>query len=288
MKLVRAGLPGNERWAVIDPQGGLRGLPVSAFGCQDAPPSCEAVARLADTDLATLPALPAGERLGPPVAGCRKIVCVGLNYRAHAEEAGAAAPKEPIVFMKAVSALSGPVDDILMPKGCTKLDWEVELAVVIGRSGRDIDVSAARSHIVGYTILNDVSERAFQLEGTGQWVKGKSADTFAPLGPWLVTADEVADPGDLELWLTVNGEPRQRSSTRHMIFGIDALVSYISRFMSLHPGDIIATGTPAGVGLGMDPPTYLRHGDVVELGITGLGRQRQRVIDPLAPSAAAV
>jgi len=170
-----------------------------------------------------------------------------------------------------------------MPRGCTKLDWEVELAVVIGRSGRDIKENEARAHVAGFSIINDVSERAFQLEGTGQWVKGKSADTFAPLGPWLVTTDEIADPGNLALWLDVNGSRRQNSSTQCMIFGVDSLISYVSQFMSLHPGDIIATGTPAGVGLGMNPPSYLNAGDVVELGITGLGMQRQTVRNPHHP-----
>jgi 2-keto-4-pentenoate hydratase/2-oxohepta-3-ene-1,7-dioic acid hydratase in catechol pathway len=230
--------------------------------------------------LHSLPEAPADVRIGSPVAGCGKIVCIGLNYRDHAKESGMGVPNEPVIFMKATSAMSGPHDDVVMPIGCTKLDWEVELGVVIGRSGTNIAKTQAQSHIGGYCVLHDVSERAFQLEGTGQWVKGKSADTFAPMGPWLVTADEVRDPQDLDIWLKVNGKVRQASSTRHMIFGVEELVSYVSRFMSLHPGDVIATGTPPGVGLGMTPPTYLAHGDVIELGIIGLGQQRQTVVGP--------
>ena len=192
-------------------------------------------------------------------------------------------PKEPVIFMKATSAISGPRDNIEMPIGCKKLDYEVELGVVIGRSGLNIAETDARKYVGGYCIVNDVSERAFQLEGTGQWVKGKSADTFAPLGPWLVTADEIDDPQNLDIWLKVNGHSRQQSSTKFMIFGVNALICYVSRFMSLHPGDVIASGTPPGVGLGMTPPTYLEAGDVITLGVSGLGEQRQTVVGAITP-----
>lgn len=279
MKLLRFGQPDQERWGAIDPAGVIRELPLEALGTSAAP-TCDMIDALSGVDLGVLPAAPKDVRLGPPVVNCRKIICVGLNYSEHARESGAESPKEPILFMKAASALCGPHDDILMPVGCTKLDWEVELAVVIGRSGANIAESDAPAHIAGFSIIHDVSERAFQLEGTGQWVKGKSADTFAPLGPWLVTPDEITDPESLELWLNVNGARRQHSSTKYMIFDVYSLISYISRFMSLHPGDIIATGTPAGVGLGMNPPSYLSAGDVVELGITGLGIQRQTIRNP--------
>lgn len=285
MKLVRWGAARAERWGALDQAGVIRELPSSHVGSRYEPLTQDHVDRLVDYDLESAPPVPRDVRLGPPVAGCGKIVCIGLNYRDHAKESGMEVPQEPVVFMKATSALCGPNDDVLMPPGCTKLDWEVELAVVIGREGRNIPESAARSHVAGFSIMNDVSERAFQLEGTGQWVKGKSADTFAPLGPWLVTLDEVADPQDLSIWLKVNGVTRQRSSTRQMIFSVNALISYVSRFMSLRPGDIIATGTPPGVGLGMKPPVYLQHRDVLELGIGGLGQQRQTVVGQGQPSA---
>lgn len=278
MKLVRWGSARAERWGLLDAAGTIRALPPSVVPGPREALTQDHIDRLMDGDPATWPAAPLGARLGPPVSSCGKIVCIGLNYRDHARESGMQVPPEPVVFMKATSALCGPNDEIRMPRGGTKLDWEVELAVIIGREGRDIREREARSYVAGYCILNDVSERAFQLEGTGQWVKGKSADTFAPLGPWLVTRDEVADPQDLAIWLKVNGQQRQQSTTRHMIFGVDALVSYVSRFMSLHPGDVIATGTPPGVGLGMNPPQYLAPGDVVELGIDGLGQQRQTVV----------
>lgn len=281
MRLVRFGAKGEERWGALDADGRIRVLPASHVPEPRAAVSIDQIAALRQFDLHSLPEAPADIRLGCPIVGCGKIVCIGLNYRDHAKESGMGVPNEPVIFMKATSAMSGPYDDIVMPIGCTKLDWEVELGVVIGRSGTNLTETQVQSHIAGYCIVNDVSERAFQLEGTGQWVKGKSADTFAPMGPWLVTPDEVLVPQNLGLWLKVNGAVRQDSSTRHMIFGVDALVSYVSRFMSLHPGDVIATGTPPGVGLGMTPPMYLRHGDVVELGIAGLGQQRQTVVGPV-------
>jgi 2,4-didehydro-3-deoxy-L-rhamnonate hydrolase len=217
-------------------------------------------------------------RLGAPICRPSKIVCIGLNYRDHAAETGQEVPKEPVIFFKATSSLSGPNDQVAIPPGSTKLDWEVELAFVIGREARYVAKRDALDHIAGYVLHNDYSERAFQLERGGQWVKGKSADTFAPLGPFLATRDEIPDPGHLDLWLTVNGATRQKSNTEQMVFGVSDLVSYVSQFMTLLPGDVISTGTPPGVGLGMNPPAYLKPGDVVALGIQGLGESRQEVV----------
>jgi 2-keto-4-pentenoate hydratase/2-oxohepta-3-ene-1,7-dioic acid hydratase in catechol pathway len=222
--------------------------------------------------------VPPGTRLGPPVARPNKIVCIGLNYRDHAAETGATPPSEPVIFFKATTALAGPDDDVVIPRGASKLDWEVELAVIIGRPAKNVARADAMEYIAGYALHNDYSERAFQLERGGQWVKGKSADTFAPVGPFLTTRDEIVAPHNLDMWLTVNGRARQQSSTSNMIFGVDALVSYVSEFMTLLPGDIISTGTPAGVGLGVKPePEYLKPNDVVALGIASLGESRQRV-----------
>jgi 2-keto-4-pentenoate hydratase/2-oxohepta-3-ene-1,7-dioic acid hydratase in catechol pathway len=284
MRLVRFGPTQHERWGALDDENIVRDLSGSLHLDRRDALTIDEVKSFQACDLRALPKVTTDARLGPPVASCGKIVCIGLNYRSHASESSMEVPKEPVIFMKATSAISGPYDDIVMPVGCTKLDWEVELGVVIGRTGSCIPVSEAGEYVLGYCIVNDVSERAFQLEGTGQWVKGKSADTFAPMGPWLVTKDEIADPQSLDLWLTVNGQARQNSSTQYMIFGINELISYVSRFMSLHPGDVIATGTPAGVGLGMSPPTYLNAGDVVRLGVTKLGEQCQTVVDSLSPS----
>jgi 2-keto-4-pentenoate hydratase/2-oxohepta-3-ene-1,7-dioic acid hydratase in catechol pathway len=217
-------------------------------------------------------------RLGPCVARPSKIVCIGLNYADHARETNAKIPEEPIIFFKATTALCGPDDDLVLPRGSVKTDYEVELAVVIGRRARYVPLEEAAAHVAGYALHNDYSERQDQIERGGQWSKGKSQDTFAPLGPFLATPDEIPDPHSLPAWLTVNGETRQRSNTKQMIFGVPALVSYLSRFMTLLPGDVISTGTPPGVGLGFDPPRYLKAGDVVELGIDGLGSQRQRVV----------
>jgi 2,4-didehydro-3-deoxy-L-rhamnonate hydrolase len=217
-------------------------------------------------------------RLGAPICRPSKIVCIGLNYRDHAAETGQEVPREPVIFFKATSSLSGPNDQVVIPLGSTKLDWEVELAFVIGREARYVAKRDALDHIAGYVLHNDYSERAFQLERGGQWVKGKSADTFAPLGPFLATRDEIPDPGHLDLWLTVNGATRQKSNTEQMVFGVSDLVSYVSQFMTLLPGDVISTGTPPGVGLGMNPPAYLKPGDVVALGIQGLGESRQEVV----------
>jgi 2,4-diketo-3-deoxy-L-fuconate hydrolase len=223
--------------------------------------------------------VPGRPRLGCPLAGIGKMVCIGLNYTDHAAEVGMALPREPTLFIKAPSALCGPNDPTVRPRGAVKLDYEVELAAVIGRDARDVDESDALAHVAGYCIVDDVSERAFQMEHGGTTTKGKSADTFGPVGPWLVTADEVGDPQGLEVWTTVNGERRQHGHTKNMVFPVAALVAYVSRFMSLRAGDLISTGTPAGVAHGMKPPRYLANGDVVELGITGLGVQRHTVVE---------
>jgi 2-keto-4-pentenoate hydratase/2-oxohepta-3-ene-1,7-dioic acid hydratase in catechol pathway len=233
--------------------------------------------RLRDIDASELPLVAASVRLGPCVGKVGKFICVGLNYLDHVREAGAEVPTEPVLFMKATSCISGPGDPIVIPRDATKVDWEVELGVVIGTVARNVGEDGALEYVAGYCVVNDVSERGWQLQGTGQWVKGKSADTFGPIGPWMVARDEVKNPQKLNIWLAVNGQMRQRSNTDQMIFPVNSLVSYISRFMALHPGDIISTGTPPGVALGMKPPVYLKHGDVVTLGIEGLGEQRQRV-----------
>jgi 2-keto-4-pentenoate hydratase/2-oxohepta-3-ene-1,7-dioic acid hydratase in catechol pathway len=234
--------------------------------------------RWLETEGAGAPRVPDGVRLGPPVCRPSKVICIGLNFRDHARETGAAVPAEPVLFFKATTAIAGPFDPLVLPRGGSKVDWEVELGVVVGPEARYVAPSEAPAHIAGYLLHNDYSERAFQLERGGQWVKGKSCDTFAPLGPWLVPAGEVPDVADLEMWLTVNGETRQRGSTSDMVFGPADLVSYVSQFMTLLPGDIISTGTPAGVGLGMKPPVYLKAGDVVDCGIGGLGQMRQAVV----------
>ncbi len=277
MKLLRYGPRGAEKPGLLDPEGRIRDL---SGHIADLTPEVLAPGRLAvlaAIDPAGLPVVDGTPRLGPPVAGVGKILGIGLNYRDHAAETGAALPAEPMVFSKAITALSGPDDPILLPKGSTRTDWEAELAVVIGTIARYVDERAAPDHVAGYAVMNDVSERAFQKERGGQFVKGKSADSFAPLGPWLVTRDEIADPQALHLWLTLNGEPRQDGSTADMVFGVAAIVSYLSQFMTLMPGDVITTGTPAGVGAGAIPPVFLKPGDVVELGVEGLGRQRQEV-----------
>jgi 2-keto-4-pentenoate hydratase/2-oxohepta-3-ene-1,7-dioic acid hydratase in catechol pathway len=236
------------------------------------------LAMLRAIDPAALPAVDPAVRLGPPVAGIGKFVCIGLNYADHAAESGMAVPPEPVVFMKATSAVCGPNDAIVIPRGSLKTDWEVELAVVIGTRAKYVSEAEALAHVAGYAVANDVSERAFQAERAGQWTKGKSCDAFGQIGPWLVTRDEVADPQDLAMWLKVNGQSMQDGSTRTMVYGVAHVVSYLSQFFTLHPGDVISTGTPPGVGMGKKPPRYLRAGDVVELGIAGLGTQRQDVV----------
>ncbi|CAP54938.1 fumarylacetoacetate hydrolase family protein [Gluconacetobacter diazotrophicus] len=277
MKLCRYGEPGEERPALIDQTGGLRSL---AGVVGDVSPEVLAPARLAALaaiDPSSLPQVDPGQRLGVPVAGIGKYICIGLNYRDHAEEAGLPVPDEPIIFLKAITALSGPDDPIIPPIGATQLDWEAELAVIIGTRAKNIAVSEALDHVAGYCVANDVSERAFQMQSS-QWDKGKGCDTFGPLGPWLVSRDEVPDPQNLAIWLDVNGRRMQCGTTRTMVFSVAEIVAYVSRYMTLMPGDVIATGTPPGVGMGMRPePVYLRSGDVVELGIEGLGRQRQCV-----------
>lgn len=278
MRLFRYGAYGHEKPALLDAAGVWRDLAGVIPDIAGDVLKTSARARLAAIDPATLPEVAPGQRVGACVGAVGKFICVGLNFADHAAETGATPPAEPILFMKATSAICGPDDPLILPRGSVKTDWEVELGVVIGDVTRDVPVADAARHIAGYCVVNDLSERAWQLEGTGQWVKGKSADGFGPIGPWLVTPDEIADPQDLAMTLSVNGERMQTGSTRTMIFGVLHLVSYISRFMTLHPGDIISTGTPPGVGLGMKPPRFLRDGDMVELAITGLGRQRQRIV----------
>lgn len=281
MKLIRFGEPGRERPGVQLPDG--RRIDASGL-VQDYDPSffggrgLEILAGWVRSDSDAAPAVPPDARLGPPIASPGKLVCVGLNYRDHAAESGMTLPAEPVLFFKATSAICGPNDPLLIPHGSTKTDWEVELAFVMGKSARYVDQADALSCIAGYVLHNDYSERAFQLERGGQWVKGKSHDSFAPLGPYLATPDEIPDPASLRMWLSVNGERRQDGTTADMVFGVAYLVSYISRFMTLHPGDIVSTGTPAGVGLGRTPPAYLRPGDVIELGIDGLGSSRQEAV----------
>ena len=274
MKLLRHGARGQERPGLLDEQDIIRDLSavIDDLTAQDLGASLERIARV---DASRLPIVAAGTRLGVPVSGIGKIVAIGLNYRDHATETKLRAPTEPILFMKATSALNGPNDDVVVPQGSTKLDPEVELVIVIGRRARNVSESEAGHFIAGYCLGNDVSERAFQIERGGQWTKGKSADTFAPLGPYLVTGIE---PTNLGIWLAVNGEERQRSNTGEMIFGPARLVSYVSQFMSLQPGDVIYTGTPGGVGMARNPPVFLQPGDVITLGVDGLGTQRQTVV----------
>jgi 2-keto-4-pentenoate hydratase/2-oxohepta-3-ene-1,7-dioic acid hydratase in catechol pathway len=278
MKLVRYGRPGREKPGLIDADGVLRDLSRVVKDLTPDVLAAPSLRRLRGVKTARLPAVRGRQRLGCPLAGLGKMICIGLNYTDHATEVGMALPKEPTVFIKAPSAVCGPDDPTVRPRGGVKLDYEVELAAVIGRDARNVDEGQALRHVVGYCIVNDVSERAFQMEHGGTTTKGKSADTFGPVGPWLVTADEVRDPQALELWTTVNGERRQQGTTAKMIFTVAALVAYVSRFMSLRTGDLISTGTPAGVAHGMKPPRYLQPGDVVEMGISKLGVQKNRVI----------
>ena len=282
MKLARYGDPGAERPAVLLDDGTRLDATSQVRDYDEAFFAGAAIAdlrRWATADRVSAPRIPAGARIGCPIARPSKIVCIGLNFRDHAAESAMELPKEPVIFFKATTAIAGPNDPVRIPRGGTKLDWEVELAVVIGRAASYVDERQALDHVAGYALHNDYSERSFQLERGGQWVKGKSADTFAPIGPFLATRDEVPDPQALAMWLTVNGDTRQRGTTANMVFGVATLVSYVSQFMTLLPGDVISTGTPAGVGLGMKPaPVYLQPGDVVELGIDGLGQSRQDVV----------
>jgi 2-keto-4-pentenoate hydratase/2-oxohepta-3-ene-1,7-dioic acid hydratase in catechol pathway len=281
MKLLRHGLSGTEKPGLLHSDGTIRDLTGLVPDIGGHVLSDAGIAMLRGIDASTLPVVPSGTRLGPCVAGTGKFICIGLNYSDHAAETGATVPPEPIIFMKATSAICGPNDPIIIPRGSEKTDWEVELAVIIGTRAKYVTEAEALNHVAGYAVTNDVSERAFQIERSGQWTKGKSCDNFGQIGPWLVTRDEVADPQDMPMWLTVNGKTYQNGSTKTMVYGVAHLVSYLSQFMTLHPGDVISTGTPPGVGLGQKPPHYLKAGDVVELGIAGLGQQRQDVIaDP--------
>ena len=278
MKLLRFGPAGHEKPGLLDRGGRIRdlsGVVRDIDGETLAPASLD---RLRRTDPASLPLVPGTPRIGPCVGRVPKFIAIGLNYRQHAAETGAAIPKEPIIFMKATSSICGPDDDVVIPKGSQKTDWEVELGIVIGSLARYVAQADARRHIAGYCVVNDVSEREFQIERGGQWTKGKSADTFGPIGPWVVTAGEVPDPGKLALWTEVNGKRVQNSNTADLIFGIDEIVSYVSHFMTLMPGDVIATGTPSGVGLGMQPPQFLKPEDRMRLSVEGLGEQNQRVV----------
>lgn len=283
MKLMRYGEPGSEKPAIMDDDGSIRSLEGIVDDIDGSMLGSESLQRLRTTTTRDLPIIDARHRVGPCVADVGKFICVGLNYADHAEESGMDVPEEPVIFMKATSAICGPYDEVMIPREATKVDWEVELGVVIGSLARYVSEEDALDHVAGYCTVNDISERDFQLNRGGTWVKGKSCDTFGPIGPWLVTTDEIPDPQDLDLFLEINDEPVQRSSTSRMIFPVAHLVSYISRFMSLHPGDIISTGTPPGVGLGMKPERYLKPGDVMHLGIEGLGMQQQVVVrDPHA------
>ncbi len=281
MKLLRFGAQGAEKPAVFDENGVIRDLSSVVGDIAGEALSADGIAQIAAVDLTKLPAVSADVRLGPCVAGTGKFICIGLNYADHAAESGMEVPPEPVVFMKATSAICGPNDPILIPRGSEKTDWEVELAVIIGKRAKYVREEDAMDYVAGYAVTNDVSERSYQLEREGNWTKGKSCDNFGQLGPWLVTKDEVADPQNLGMWLSVNGKKMQDGSTKTMVYGVAHLVSYLSQFMSLMPGDVISTGTPPGVGMGLKPQQFLRAGDVVELGVEGLGTQRQDVIpDP--------
>jgi 2,4-diketo-3-deoxy-L-fuconate hydrolase len=282
MKLIRFGNVGEEKPGIVTEDG--RQLDVSAFGIDwneeflGDESGFQKLAEWLEAHQQDCPEVPAGARLGSPIVRPSKIICVGLNYSLHAKESGMEVPAQPVLFMKATSSLSGPFDDIVIPKNSQATDWEVELAIIIGKKASYVSKEDAYDHIAGYAVHNDVSERDFQLRHGGQWVKGKSADTFAPLGPWLVTKEAVANPNNLHLWLKLNGKIVQDSSTSDLVFDVPTLVSYISQYMTLLPGDVISTGTPSGVGMGFNPPVYLKEGDVVELGVEGLGTSKQHVV----------
>ncbi|TNB49021.1 fumarylacetoacetate hydrolase family protein [Martelella lutilitoris] len=279
MKLLRLGARGAERPAILHSDGTYRDISSVVVDIAGDALTAAGLARIAAADISSLPVLPQSSRIGPCVGKVGKFICIGLNYADHAAETGADIPKEPIVFMKATSAIIGPNDDVRIPRNSKKTDWEVELGVVIGKEASYVDEADAMDHVAGYCVVNDLSEREFQIERSGQWVKGKSADTFGPIGPWLVTRDEVEDPQSLAMWLEVDGHRYQDGSTKTMIFGVSHLVSYLSQFMSLQPGDIITTGTPPGVGMGIKPePVYLKEGQTMTLGIEGLGEQSQKTI----------
>lgn len=278
MKLVRFGQRGQEKPGLVDGSGRIRDLSAHVTDIAGDVLSDAGLAKLAALDIESLPLASDGVRLGTCVGSVGKFMAIGLNYSDHAKEAGMAEPAEPMLFTKYTSCLSGAYDDVVLPRASTKADWEAELGVIIGTTAKYVSEADALNHVAGYCVVNDVSERAFQIEGTGQWVKGKSCDTFGPVGPWLVTRDEVADPQNLDIWLDVNDERRQTGNTRTMIFPVAKLVSFLSNFFTLHPGDIITTGTPPGVGMGMKPQKFLNVGDVMRLGVTGLGEQRQTVV----------
>lgn len=276
MRLLRFGKPGEERPGLLDANGNIRDLSQHIHDLNAQTLSPELLKKIASLDLETLPVVTGNPRLGPCVGGSRKFICVGLNYSDHAAETNAVVPPEPIIFMKSPHAIIGPNDEVEIPRASRKTDWEVELGVVIGKTAKYVSEEDALEHVAGYCVVNDLSEREFQIERQGQWVKGKSCDTFGPIGPWLVTSDEIPDPQQLPMWLEVDGHRYQDGSTNTMIYSVRYLVSYISQFMSLHPGDIISTGTPPGVGMGQKPPVYLRAGQTMRLGIEGLGIQQQR------------
>lgn len=277
MKLARVGAHGAEKPAIVDQDGKLRDISAHVADIAGDHLTPDGIAAIRKIDVATLPVIEGDVRYGPCVGQVGKFICIGLNYADHAAESNLPVPAEPVVFMKATSAICGPNDTVLIPRNSRKTDWEVELGVVIGKGGKYIDEAQALNHVAGYCVVNDVSEREFQNERGGTWDKGKGADTFGPIGPWLVTSDEVADPQNLSLWLEVDGKRYQDGSTQTMVFGVAHLISYVSRFMSLQPGDVITTGTPPGVGMGQKPPIYLRPGQTMRLGIEGLGEQMQRV-----------
>ncbi|MCZ4432674.1 fumarylacetoacetate hydrolase family protein [Agrobacterium sp. SOY23] len=277
MKLMRVGQPGQEKPAILDAEGKVRDLSAHVKDIGGDAISPEGLKKIAAIDLSSLPVL-SEERIGACVAGTGKFICIGLNFSDHAAETGATVPPEPVIFMKATSAIVGPNDNVTIPRGSEKTDWEVELGVVIGKTAKYVSEADALDYVAGYCVSHDVSERAFQTERAGQWTKGKSCDTFGPIGPWLVTKEEIADPQNLGMWLKVNGQIMQDGSSKTMVYGVAHVVSYLSQFMSLHPGDVISTGTPPGVGMGQKPPRYLKAGDVVELGIEGLGSQKQTFV----------
>ncbi|HBR7308292.1 TPA: fumarylacetoacetate hydrolase family protein [Klebsiella aerogenes] len=280
MKLLRFGNPGSERPGVLDNDGRLRDLSNYVTDLRGDALQPESLARLRQLDLYSLPLVEGNPRIGACVGGIGKFICIGLNYADHAAETGADIPQEPVVFSKWTSAVVGPNDNVIIPRGSQKTDWEVELGVVIGKGGRYIDERDAMQHVAGYCVINDVSEREYQIERGGTWDKGKGCDTFGPTGPWLVTADEIPDPNSLNLWLEVDGKRYQDGNTRTMIFKVPYIISYLSRFMSLQPGDVISTGTPPGVGMGQKPqPVYLRAGQTIRLGIEGLGEQQQLTVE---------
>lgn len=279
MKLVRYGQKGAERPGIFDANGSIRDVSAHIADWSGDALSSDKLKEMAALDLSELPVVEGNPRIGPCVGNVGKLICTGLNYADHAAESNMDLPTEPLLFMKATSAICGPYDDLQRPVGSQKLDWEVELAIVIGTQAKNVSVDKALEHVAGYCVINDVTDRGFQLERGGQWMKGKSADTFAPLGPWLVTKDEVADVKNLGMWLDVDQTRRQDGSTKTMVFSVETIVSYISQFMTLNPGDVIATGTPPGVGMGIKPqPVYLENGQVIKAGIQGLGEQRQKVV----------